>query len=100
MNKLKPCPFCGSANVVEFDGSESQAQAIYCLDCPSGMADSRLSAKVLRINWNTRPLENKLLAALEKLSDSVQGMSVQQYPALAKAFYEAEQVIANVKGES
>ncbi len=59
VNKLKPCPFCGSEAEECFD-DEGNVQCSNC-DCQMGMATVCPSV------WNTRPLEDKLEAEVAEL---------------------------------
>lgn len=48
------CPFCGSTEFDFFEGSESQATAIYCRKCPCGLEDSEKTIEELKRFWKQR----------------------------------------------
>ena len=61
MSELKPCPFCGSADI----RTEPGINLNYCDKC---------SAEANIEHWNTRPIEdalNKRIAELEALVDEL-----------------------------
>jgi len=49
-----PCPFCGSIDLDFFNGTDSQATAIYCNNCAAGVEDSSKNLEELGSNWNSR----------------------------------------------
>ena len=56
MSELKPCPFCGSADI----RTEPGINLNYCDKC---------SAEANIEHWNTRPIEDALNAELLELND-------------------------------
>jgi len=54
IEEIQPCPFCGSKNVSEYPGSDMQAPAIYCDECPAGLEDTNKSIEELKELWNKR----------------------------------------------
>ena len=59
MNTLKPCPFCGGTKIC----TEKSINLNYCDNCS---AESNVE------HWNTRPIENALLARAEKAEAMVE----------------------------
>lgn len=62
MSELKPCPFCGGNNC----GVRAGTDEIWCVcggHSPHG--------------WNSRPIENKLQAEIERLQKRVDELEVQ-----------------------
>ena len=58
-NNLLPCPLCGSIDFDEFEGSDTQATAIYCCNCAYGVEDDTKTLKQLRKIHNTRFHKNE-----------------------------------------
>jgi len=62
MDELKACPFCGSSNTTldyyEISCPQELGTIVVCNDCGA-------SAKSI-VDWNTRPIEDALLARAEK----------------------------------
>ena len=57
LNALLCCPYCG--NPAEYvQGTDSQADAIYCTECPVGVEHSGMSFAALATVWNGLPREN------------------------------------------
>ncbi len=56
--KLIPCPLCGRDKFDTYDGTDSQATAIYCQTCPYGVEDSILTLEELIEIHNTRIEKN------------------------------------------
>jgi hypothetical protein len=71
--KLKPCPFCGgdAYEPVKDTYDLSWPDQVWCKneDCPL------LNELMLREEWNTRPVEAELLAALEWVTNIACGVS-------------------------
>jgi len=66
--KPKPCPFCGSENVeLERQGTGMQSNIVRCQYCgasrESGITFDYFS------DWDDRPIEDKLRAEVEKLTE-------------------------------
>jgi len=59
MSELKPCPFCGSADI----RTEPGINLNYCDKC---------SAEANIEHWNTRPIEDALQARAEKAEEMVE----------------------------
>ena len=59
MSELKPCPFCGGTKIC----TEKGINLNYCDNCS---AESNVE------HWNTRPIENALLARAEKAEKMVE----------------------------
>ena len=57
MSELKPCPFCGSNDIVY----EEALSVTYCNDC-GGELDEGFGS-----DWNTRPIEDALNARIAEL---------------------------------
>jgi len=53
-NELLCCPYCG--NEAEYiKGSNTQADAIYCKECPLGVEYAGMSYSALALVWNGLP---------------------------------------------
>lgn len=60
VNGLLCCPYCG--NKAEYlHGSNNQADAIYCTECPLGVEHSGMSFGALATIWNTLTKEKEEL---------------------------------------
>ena len=68
MTQLKPCPFCGNKVYAEL---EQQTRWICCPNCEQGIEGDAdcITANALVELWNSRPAEDKLLAAIANLQD-------------------------------
>ncbi len=54
LNDLLCCPYC--RNEAEyFEGTNGQADAIYCKECPLGVEQSGMSYTALALVWNGLP---------------------------------------------
>ena len=66
-NKLKPCPFCGSAAHQYGGGVSQELEKVICLSCGAGLTGNYEQ-------WNSRPieedLEDELKEALDELRDT------------------------------
>lgn len=56
--ELLNCPYCGN-NAEYCEGNNTQADAIYCSECPLGVEHDGMSFKMLVLVWNNLP-RNKL----------------------------------------
>lgn len=72
---MKPCPFCKSETDQELDtfhsGTEGHTNGIVCMNCgargPVTIEEYMFNLAESQREWNTRPIEAELLAALEGL---------------------------------
>ena len=62
MSELKPCPFCGSSNLV----IETLMDVVYCSDCGAEMTGDAPSEC-----WNRRPIEDALRARIAELEQEL-----------------------------
>jgi Lar family restriction alleviation protein len=65
--KLKPCPFCGSKNIVVAHTKKLFVYRSICKDCGADnckLAETEEDAIKL---WNTRPIEDALQARIAEL---------------------------------
>jgi hypothetical protein len=79
MDELKPCPFCGRAAVIAnrvggWTVDCKYYDPILCAqenvnECAFTGSDILLSKEEAIIMWNTRPIEDKLLADLRRLRE-------------------------------
>jgi len=69
--KLKPCPFCGSEDVrkTRYEWRDSNSQDVFCTNCCEGVSGE--GGRDAFINWNSRPLEDKLQTQLRNLKMDV-----------------------------
>jgi len=91
---LKSCPFCGSE--VELDETLHQLTPLqYFVHCKKCAVESDLfdtEAEAI-LAWNTRPLEDKLVGALEKILYAFNGNS----SLLDEALLEGRKALAAAK---
>ena len=89
MNELKPCPFCGSNEVINTSKPEPDQNGCYSWVCPECIAVGGVgeSAEEATVAWNNRPsfstVDGKQLVseeAIKYLHDN--------YPEAYKAFYD------------
>ncbi len=66
-DELKPCPFCGSPASYKTDPHEGYKYSIQCSseNCPNEDRDFQGYCFISADEWNTRPIEDALTAALE-----------------------------------
>ena len=68
MPDLRPCPFCGSAALLSALEGEPEGEGFwawaYCPLCNANGSDKTTRAEAIA-TWNTRPIEDALLAACE-----------------------------------
>ena len=57
-SKIQECPYCEN-QAEHFAGTDSQAEGIYCTECPLGVEDSRMDYDVLLMVWNSLPRNSK-----------------------------------------
>lgn len=69
MSELKPCPFCGYYGVPVEISTITNEKFFECGNC--GASGQRIGIddkySTLLTNWNTRPIEDKLQAEIERL---------------------------------
>lgn len=82
---LKPCPFCGEgANLDVTEEFRDDCFVVRCYTCGACGGTSNSKFKAIE-NWNHRPLEDELAAALEELLEhGTPGTRVAAKDALAK----------------
>ena len=82
---LKPCPFCGEgANLGVIEEFRDDCFVVRCYMCGACGGTSNSKFKSIE-NWNHRPLEDELVAALEGLVEhGTPGTRVAAKDALAK----------------
>lgn len=79
-DELKPCSFCGEAELVCYQGNKAigTPNALYwykivCMKCfcQTGERSERLTdvRKLLAEDWNTRPIEDELRARVKELEE-------------------------------
>lgn len=73
MTDLKPCPFCGSKNIVDDDapgtfGESLVRYAVKCKECGVSFWHPECDKFC---NWNTRPAEDALLARIDALEAAI-----------------------------
>ena len=85
MSGLKPCPFCGEgANLGVTEEFRDDCYTVKCYMCGACGGTSNSKFKAIE-NWNHRPLEDELVAALEGLVEhGTPGTRVAARNALAK----------------
>ena len=85
MSGLKPCPFCGEgANLGVTEEFRDDCYTVKCYMCGACGGTSNSKFKAIE-NWNHRPLEDELVAALEGLVEhGTPGTRVAAKDALAK----------------
>ena len=80
MSELKPCPFCGNELPVHYIAMQNRyVQLISCPFCNGTVSCNKfLSDKDALTTWNTRPLEDVLLARIAECESALISM-VQQF---------------------
>ena len=51
---IKPCPYCQN-EAKHYPETHSQANAIYCTECPLGVEQAGMSDEALMMVWNNLP---------------------------------------------
>lgn len=77
MSELKPCPFCGGTNIklgqVEISCPQEIGYYHHCDECNSSNEVIPYMDKAVA-EWNTRPIEDALLARAEAAEKVIRGM--------------------------
>lgn len=85
--ELKPCSFCGEAELVCYQGNKAigTPNALYwykivCMKCfcQTGGRSERLTdvKKLLAEDWNTRPIEDELRARVKELEEQLEAEKI------------------------
>ena len=92
----RPCPWCGASQEtsdVQYDfNDDSECSLVYCCACGERGPERESGDEALKA-WNTRPVEDKMLAFLDQIVDGIAG---QLCPCLKD---EAVELVAKIKGE-
>ena len=52
--KIKPCPFCGSKNIIIKDSENGVDEKVWCIGCQANIPRFKGRRKELIKAWNTR----------------------------------------------
>ena len=109
MDKMRKCPFCGGeARAIVIRVAEDAEQTyVECKDCfakTEGIEGAYSDFPNATLEWNTRPLEDELLAALERANETIK--EAIRYSRIGKDYNfqpiieKIESILAHAKGES
>ncbi len=91
MSELKPCPFCGSPaysyhdNCIDFAGVKCNLGGCVCADI-----------LITENNWNTRPIEDNLIARIAELEAGAISAGKQEVETKNRLLKERDKKIANL----